>query len=333
MGSAGKGRVTLRDVAARAGVSRSAVSRAFTDGASVAPGTRARVMAAAKALDYRPSLLASSLTTGRTKLIGLVADNFTNPVFLVIFDHFTRLLQDRGFCPLLVNLSGETDPAASVALLRQYSVDGVIVASSTLPASFAAAFRDAGLPVVHSFGRSEGGTAHVVGVDNVACGALAAQTLRVAGYGRIGYLGGPAGATSAQDRWRGFASVAGLDAPCTFASAYSHDAGRAAMARLIAEGDQAEAWFCGDDLLSLGAIDALEAAGHKVPHDVGIIGMNDMDMARWGRIGLTTIRQPVPQIIAASVDMIVALIANPATASEARILPCEVVMRGTLRAP
>ena len=124
-------RVTLREVAALAGVSRSAVSRCFTEGASVSPATRAKIEKAADELGYRPNALASSLTTGRTKLIGLVSNNFHNPIFLQVFDLFTRALQDRGLRPLLVNLSQETDPAASVQMLRQYSVDGVIAVSYT----------------------------------------------------------------------------------------------------------------------------------------------------------------------------------------------------------
>ena len=124
---------TLKDVAERAGVSRSAVSRAFTNGASVSSKMRRKVEKAATELGYSPNALASSLTTGRTKLIGLVSNNFHNPLFLEIFDLFTRGLQDRGLRPLLVNLSDETDPANSVRMLRQYAVDGVAVPSPTLP--------------------------------------------------------------------------------------------------------------------------------------------------------------------------------------------------------
>ena len=136
--------VTLKDVAERAGVSRAAVSRTFTEGASVSAKTRAKVEAAATALGYSPNMLARSLTTRKTQLIGLVSNNFHNPVFLQIFDLFTRALQEQGLRPLLVNLSDETDPARSVQLLRQYSVDGVIVASSHLPSGFARAFRRCG---------------------------------------------------------------------------------------------------------------------------------------------------------------------------------------------
>jgi len=104
---------TLKDVAMKAGVSTSAVSRTFTEGASVSIRMRRKVERAATELGYRPNFLARSLTTRRTKMIGLVSNNFHNPIFLQVFDLFTRGLQDRGLRPLLVNLSNETDPAQS----------------------------------------------------------------------------------------------------------------------------------------------------------------------------------------------------------------------------
>jgi DNA-binding LacI/PurR family transcriptional regulator len=328
--------VTLKDVAEKAGVSRSAVSRAFTEGASVSEKTRHKVMRAAEILGYHPNALASSLTTGRTKLIGLVSNNFHNPIFLEVFDLFTKGLQDRGLRPLLVNLSNETDPENSVKMLRQYSVDGVIVASSTLPASFAKAFRDAGLPVVHSFGRfSSAPDVHVVGIDNVACGRMAARTLVECGYRRVGFLGGPQSATSTQDRLSGFlgemANHPKVKTSHSFASAYSFDAGRDEMSRLLAS-RPAEAYFCGDDVLSVGALSAARMAGLAVPDDIGLIGLNDMKMARWEGIELTTIHQPIKQIIASSIELVTTMLDNPARYPEARLFPCHVVERATLKA-
>lgn len=328
-------RVTLKDVAEKAGVSRSAVSRSFTEGASVSEETRKKVMRAAKSLGYHPNVLASSLTTRRTKLIGLVADNFMNPVFLTVFDLFTRRIQKNGFRPLLVNLAGETDPADSLLMLRQYSVDGVIVASSTLPTSFAMAFRDAGLPVVHSFGRYSGESqTHVVGVDNIYCGQMAAQALLDCDYKRIAFLGGPEKATTTQDRLTGFAKTLEAEGivPATFfADGYSYVAGYEAMTARIARGDLAEVYFCGDDVIAVGAMDALAAHGLKVPEDVGLIGFNDMEMSSWNCVNLTTIRQPIGQIISASVDLIIDLIRQPDLPPETRLMPCEVVYRSTLR--
>jgi DNA-binding LacI/PurR family transcriptional regulator len=328
--------VTLKDVAERAGVSRSAVSRTFTEGASVSSKTRAKVEKAANDLGYTPNALASSLTTGRTKLIGLIVNNFHNPLILEVFDLFTRGLQDRGLRPLLVNLSDATDPAASVKMLRQYSVDGVIVASSTLPSSFAESFKNAGLPVVHAFGRyAIAPDVHVVGIDNVACGRMAAEALVQRGYRRLAFLGGPRTATSTQDRVAGFlgalAPYPEIRVTTSYATDYSFDAGRAEMQRLLSD-TPAEAYFCGDDLLAVGALSAIEEAGLSVPGDIGLIGLNDMEMARWQLIGLTTIHQPVAQIIEAAIDLVVSIIEKPDRPPEVRLFPCRVIERRTLRA-
>jgi DNA-binding LacI/PurR family transcriptional regulator len=329
---------TLKEVALRAGVSRPAVSRTFTDGASVSGKMRRKVEKAADELGYSPNFLARSLNTGRTKLIGLVSNNFHNPIFLEVFDQFTRQLQDSGLRPLLVNLSDEDSAENSVQMLRQYSVDGVIVASSTLPPEFSKAFRDAGVPVVNSFGRhSSAPQVHVVGIDNAECGRLAARTLVERGYKTIGFMGGPELATSTQDRLAGVRDVLRDHPEITFSYSYADDysfpAGRREMQRLLANGPRAEAYFCGDDVLSIGALSAITDAGLNVPNDIGIIGLNDMEMAGWENINLTTIHQPVPQIIKSSVELIVAMLDDPDRFPEARLFPCTLIERGTLRAP
>ena len=327
---------TLKDVAELAGVSPSAVSRAFTPGASVSAKMRERVDSAARELGYSPNVLARSLTTRRTKMIGLVSNNFHNPIFLEVFDLFTRGLQERDLRPLLVNLTDETDPEKSVQMMQQYSVDGVIVASSTLAPEFAEAFRDADMPVVHSFGRfSQVPKVHLVGIDNVACGRMAAEELISRGYRNIGFLGGPQTATSTQDRLSGFSEVlnanSGIQSSHSFAEAYSFEAGFGEMQRLL-QGDICDAYFCGDDVLSIGAMAAVQQAGLKVPDEIGIIGLNDMKMAGWQNINLTTIRQPIKQIIQASIELVLAMMDEPERAPEYRLFFCDVVERGTLRA-
>jgi len=296
--------VTLKEVAERAGVSRSAVSRTYTEGASVSHKTRSKVEQAASELGYNPNALASSLTTGRTKMIGLVSNNFHNPIFLEVFDQFTRALQMRGLRPLLVNLTDETDPANSVAMLQAYSVDAVIVASSTLPQSFAQGFQAAGMRIVHSFGRHvPDPLVSVLGIDNIAAGRMAAQTLLARGYRNVAFLGGPRDATSTQDRFEGFSRELALhgssEVTVSYADAYSFDAGRVEMERLLQD-TPAEAYFCGDDVLSIGALSAVQSAGLRAPSDIGILGLNDMEMAGWANINLTTIRNPIKEIVDAS---------------------------------
>lgn len=327
---------TIKEVAELAGVSTSAVSRAYTEGASVSAKTRKKVESSAATLGYVPSLIARSLATNRTKLIGLIANNFQNPVFLDVFDLYTQALQARGLRPLLVNLTNVTDPTESLRMLRQYSVDGVIVATSTLPPGFAVAFRDSGIPVVHTFGRnSRKPKVHVVGIDNVGCGKLAADTLIAHGYRSVAFLGGPQFATSTQDRALGFSrqlEAAGAKAPKLFyANAYAYDAGRQAMTHLMRK-KGIEAVFCGDDLICMGAIDAARDMGRRVPDDIGFLGFNDMTMASWSAYNLTTIRQPIREIILESVNLVVSLLEDPARPPVCKLFTCTVVERKSLRA-
>lgn len=327
--------VTLKEVAERAGVSRSAVSRTFTDGASVSDKTRRKVEKAALELAYAPSLIARSLTTRRTKLVGLIANNFQNPVFLEVFDLYTEALQRLELRPLLVNMIHETDPARSVSMLRQYNVDGVIVASSTLPSTFAKSFQMAGVPVVQTFGKfDDRANVHVVGINNVQCGQMAAQTLIDRGYKNIAVIAGPKMATSTQDRVHGFIErlkARGREAATVrYASAYSYKAGLEACEKLLAE-NKVEAIFCGDDLVCMGAMDAARSSGLRVPDDIGFLGFNDMSMAGWRAYDLTTIRQPVRDIILSSVELVVATINDPGRMPEVRLFPCTIIERGSLR--
>ncbi len=327
--------VTLKDVSERAGVSRSAVSRTFTEGASVSARTREKVEKAASDLGYSPNALASSLTTGRTKMIGVVSNNFHNPIFLEVFDLVTKGLQDTGLRPLLVNLSDETDPEKSLRMLRQYSVDGVIVASSTLPVTFAEAFQDAGVPVVHPFGRQVADPkVTTIGIDNHAAGRMAAETLVARGYRKIAFLGGPKDATSTQDRCAGFlgeaATHVGVETSVTYAASYSFEGGRNEMTRLIDEG-LAEAYFCGDDVVSIGALSSLQSAGIAVPGEVGLIGLNDMEMAGWANINLTTIHNPIKDIIRESIALMKDILSSEYKRPEARLHSGRIVERGTLR--
>jgi len=174
----------------------------------------------------------------------------------------------------------------------------------------------------------------VVGIDNAYCGRMAAETLIARGYRRIAFMGGPESATSTQDRIAGFMEAVSEHPSITvshsFAEAYSFEAGREEMSRLLRD-TPAEAYFCGDDVLSIGALSAIASAGLSVPQDIGIIGLNDMEIAGWDNIDLTTIHQPIREIINSSVELIVAMLEEPEREPETRIFRCRIVERGTLR--
>jgi DNA-binding LacI/PurR family transcriptional regulator len=329
-------RVTAREVAKLAGVSISAVSRVFTKGASVSATTRSKVLDATRSLGYRPNLLARSLMTRRTELIGLISNNFDNPAFMQIFDLFTRRLQQQGLRPLLVNLSDGLPPNGALGMLLQYSVDGVIVASSPLHREFAEACVAAHLPVVQAFGRPAGKIAiNAVGADNAQGGRLAADLLCERGYRQIAYLGGPRAAPSTEDRVNGFRGqllANGLHPVAeVYGHSFSYDVGNTLMRQLIRNGN-VDAVFCGDDILAMGAIDACREAGISVPSDIGIVGFDDMPMASWAAYNLTTVRQPIGDIIVTAVELILSIVDKPTRSTQTRLFACEGIVRGTLRA-
>jgi DNA-binding LacI/PurR family transcriptional regulator len=329
-------RVTAKEVAELAGVSISAVSRTFTAGASVSAETRQKVLAATQSLGYQPNALARSLMTGRTELIALISNNFDNPLFMEIFDLFTRRLQQHGRRPLLANLSGGARTDVALDMLLKYSVDGVIVASSTLPLRFTEQCADAGMPVVQAFGRPGRSIAdNIVGCDNLQGGRLAGDLLRDRGYRNIAFLGGPQGATSTEDRLRGLReSLAIADlAPCAvvYGHSYCHEAGFTLMKQLLRNGG-IDAVFCGDDVLAMGAIDACRDAGVAVPRDIGVIGFNNMAMAAWPAYNLTTIHQPVADIIVTAVELLLGVIDQVPQTTPLRLFECSAVERGTLKA-
>ena len=297
--------------------------------------TRSKVVEAASRLGYRPNLLARSLTTKRTELIGLVSNNFENPLFLEIFDHFTRRLQQRGLQPLLANLTEGEPSDGAVNMLRQYSADGVIVASSALHRKLLSDCAKAGLPAVQAFGRPAGRMGvNVVAADNVQGGRVAADLFCKRGYRRVAFLGGPLSATSTEDRLRGFRQrllqrrlrpVAEV-----YAESFSYAAGRSLMRDLIRSGD-VDGVFCGDDILAIGAIDACRECGMSIPKDIGIVGFDDMPMASWGAYDLTTIRQPVAEIIRTAIELIILIVEKPRRSVPSQLFACEAVVRRTLR--
>jgi DNA-binding LacI/PurR family transcriptional regulator len=279
--------------------------------------------------------MARSLMTGRTNLIGLVSNNFDNPAFMEIFDLFTRGLQDHGLKPLLANLSANSDPEKAIAMLRQYNVDGVIIASSTVSPAFIKGCQVMRIPLVHAFGKTiDQHPTHVVGADNAQGGRLAAQIMLDYGYRRIAFLGGPRSASSTADRLFGFhAGLKGKGLPPVtevFANSYSHENGRQMMMQLLAD-TKIEAVFCGDDILAMGALDACKEIGRTVPDSMGILGFNDIAMASWAAYELSTIRQPIAEIIVAAVELAIRLVADIHVSTEARLFMCEPVLRRTLR--
>jgi DNA-binding LacI/PurR family transcriptional regulator len=328
-------RVSAQDVADKAGVSISAVSRTFTAGASVSATMRARVEAAAESLGFRPNHAARSLVTGRTELIGLVSNHFANPAFLDVFDHFTRQLQARGLRPLLANLAELGGADAALDMMLKYSVDAVLIATSAPPKGFAERCVAAGLPVIHVFGRRGApASVPVVTVDNTAAGAEVGELMHSRGLRCLAFLGASHTDAASRDRCRGFErALTAHDCMLTakhFGGDYSHEHGRLGMHALLECAPDIDGVFCGDDIIALGAIDACRERSIGVPASVSIVGFDDMPLAAWAAYRLTTVRQPIAEMIERAVTQIVTWLGETDEIPASTIFASEIIERDSL---
>lgn len=330
-------RVTSQDVARRAGVSQSAVSRAFTPGASVAPETRSRILAAAEALGYRPNKIARSLITRRSGLIGIVVGYLDNLFYPTVIERLSRGLQERGFHALMFFTppTAETDEAVLRELL-EYQVDGLIMVSAGLSSTFAARCSAAGIPVLLFNRTLDDPSLSAVSSDNVAGGETIARHLVACGRRRIAFLAGWPGSSTSRDRRRGFVAELkrqGLDLYREDVGNYDLETARAATRRLFAEPPIPDALFCANDHMAIAALDVLRAdLGLSVPGDVAVAGYDDAPMAGWAAYALTTVSQPPDEMVAAALRILLANIAAPAPRPERVRIAGRLILRASTRA-
>ncbi len=303
-------KVTAKDVAERAGVSKWTVSRAFTDGASVAPEVRERILKMAAAMGYSPNLLARSLSTRSTRLIALVVDELGNPNQLRTLNETTRQLQALGFSTLLLNISPEYSPATALRLADQFQVGGIIFLGTTLKnelIQFAQQVRH--IPLVVILRNSGQADIPFVSTDGYAAGAEIADLFLAQGYGRIGYMAGPLSERTELRRMEGFRDRLqehGVALSVVMeASHYRRDDGMQALLRYLEatpRADRLEAIFCENDILAIGAIDALVLS--NAPGKIAIVGFDDIELANAPSYQLTTFRQPIEYLVGEAIRRI-----------------------------
>ncbi|MEM1101780.1 MAG: LacI family DNA-binding transcriptional regulator [Pseudomonadota bacterium] len=324
-------KVTSFDVAKRAGVSQSAVSRVFS-GASASKATQAKVRAAAEELGYRPNVLARSLITGRSKIIGLVVAYLENPFYVDALERLSNALQAQGYHMLIFTASWSSDVETVVQELLDYQVDGIIAASVAISDGLMDRCAVAGIPVV-LFNRGQpGGALTQVTCANRAAGAVIAEHLVALGHRKIGHIAGWEGSLTGRDRAAGFAEGLarhGLEAS-VIAGDYSRERARAAACALVDEAG-VDAIFAGNDHMAFAALDALcHERGMRAGEDISIVGFDDVPMAAWSAYDLTTWRQPSGQMVDATVARMMALIDGDTTPRRVEI-EGELIVRGSTR--
>jgi len=333
----GQRHATALDVARLAGVSQSAVSRAFTPGASIAAETRARVEAAARSLGYRPNAIARSLTTSRSRIIGVAAAYLQNYFYPEVLEALSRGLQARGYQLLLFTPDQGRHADPQLEQVLAWRIDGLILASSTVSSALAEQCRQAGIPVLLFNRTTRGSSVSSVTGENLRGGRVVAQFLAEGGHRHMAYLAGIENASTSRDRERGFCgwlAKQGLPPPLRDVGLFRHDAAAAAARRLLARPDRPEAIFCGNDLMAMAVAEvARHEFGLRIPRDLSLVGFDDTPPARWPSFSLTSFAQPVKPMAEAAIALICEMIENPDAATRQTVVRGELMVRGSARMP
>lgn len=310
-----KKQVNSFDVARLAGVSRSAVSRTFTDGASVSEETREKVTRAATELGYRVNVLARSLHKQKSDLVGVVAADLDNPFRGEQIDLLSQGLLEMGLRPILLRGDPSTDVADLIGSLLQYSVAGVIVTSDTPPEEICRECLENGVPLVVVNKRDPGAPVDRVVTDFEAGGRLAFDHLISCGCRKLAVVTPERSSYSVNGRALAFeqaANDAGFPVVRIAWGTQSYDGGLAASAYVNRVKSEIDGVFCTADYLALGVLDGLRHEhGIRVPEDMQVIGYDDIVQASWKSYDLTTIVQSRKDLCDITLNLLMQRLVDP----------------------
>jgi LacI family transcriptional regulator len=303
--------ITSHDVARAAGVSQPTVSRALRGDPRLSEATRQRVVEAAEALQYVPSQRGRSLATRSSGQVAIVVSDLGNPFYLQVLDELHRALRESHLRMLV--LTPDAQESVPFERLVDGSLDGAILTTTVLDSQLPKALSERGFPFVLLNREVDAAPCDVCVVDNHRGAMLAATELIELGHTRIAAMFGPSTTSTGRDREAGFRAgleQAGLALPDELwrRSPFQFDAGAAAALELI--GSRPTALFCANDILALGAFNALHGLGVKIPGQVSLIGFDDVLLAGWEVFQLTTISQDIPGMVSAATELLLTRIMN-----------------------
>jgi len=332
-----KSGVTSSQVARRAGVSQSAVSRTFTPGASISPKTREKVMAAAQELGYRPNAIARSLITNRSRIIAVVMAYLENLFYPDVLEELGRLLVKENYRLLLFTGHMDRDSDPVFDQLMQYRVDGIILASTTLSSHLSEECATAGIPVVLFNRTTERDAVSSVTTRNREGGRRIAEFLIAGGHKRFGYISGVESSSTNRDRFAGYRealSEAGHDDVVVGVGNYDRTEAEAAAREMFSRPDRPDALFVANDHMAVAVMDvARYEFGLSIPDDLSIVGYDDVGPARWTSYGITSMSQPMKRMVEATVNILMGQISSGEIEAEHRILSGDLIVRTSARLP
>ena len=331
------GVVTSLQVAERAGVSQSAVSRVFTPGASASAKTVEKVKKAAAELGYRPNMMARAMITGKSRIIGLVVAYLDNQFYPLALERLSKALQAKGYHILVFTASNDNDHVARVVEeLMDYQVEGIITASVGMSSELTQRCEDARIPIVMFNRGQDGGNVSSVTSANLDGGRKVADFLLACGHQSIAHISGWLGSSTGRDRQLGFTRTltqAGI-ASRVMDGMYDRETARAATLDLMDRRTPPDAIFVGNDHMAFAVMDCLRAEmGLSVPNDVAVVGYDDVPMAAWGSYDLTTMRQPLNRMVDATIDRLLTQIEDKTAPPRAIEIDGALIQRSSTRKP
>jgi len=340
-------KASIVDVALRARVSKSTVSRVVTGHPSVRPETQRRVREAIDALGYQPNALARSLLNGRSRTIGLIVYQLHNPYFGLLAHGVEATARARGYHVLIAD-SGDSVAQGQecLAMFAERRVDGVLLAPTHLEEELATV-RRAGLRSV-LFNAASGetldsgdGMISFVGADDVRGGYLATRHLLDLGHRRVAFLGNRPGIPACRDRLRGYRQAHAVLDLGTFPELIVEDVldlhgAVAAVQRLLDLPEPPTAIFAINDEFAIATLQALTMRGCRVPDDVALVGFDDIPVAAWLGVPLTTVAAPVEEFGRIATNLLIDQIEDPRRPAQRVLIDLRLVVRrscGAARGP
>lgn len=326
-------RLTSQDVARAAGVSASAVSRAFTPGASVAPDKRALILRAANELGYRPNVMARAVATRRSNVVGLILFNETNRHYPEVLLALSRAFSTLGVRVMLFLIEDDDEISGVVDHILSYQLDGVIAAAA-IPIEHRLQLSRAQVPLLF-YNRSDESEVPSVSCDHRASGALIVRHVLAAGHRRFALIRVPASAYVGVERMQGVEQAlaqAGALVVADFEGDFDYDHGLAAVSDWSSRGiDDYSAVIAANDVMAIGAKDALiHRLGRRVPDDVAVAGFDGIAAGRWLSYDISSVGQPIDRMAQAAAEMMAKRIDDRSLLAEHRLFPGRLQGGGTV---
>lgn len=313
-------RITIKEIAARAGVSKATVSRVMNNSKPVNEEIKQRVLAVIESTNFKPNAVARSLSMRKSHLIGIILPDLSNPVFSRIISGMELAIRNKDYSLLITATDFNIDMKIQhMQILKDKGVDGLILVTDLGNEAFYKAIESFNKPIVMIGSDSGQAIIPVVKINNYLAACEATQYLIDLGHRQIGMIRGPlSDPQSGRDRFMGFKDTmtnAGLFNEAFIAEGwYSFDDGYKGMAKILDQNQKITAMFCACDLMAVGAMRQAIEKGFTIPEDISFLGFDDVDIARMYNPSLSTVRQPFEEKGRLAIEDLIAMIektANP----------------------